>query len=71
MTPWPVARQASLSVGVLQARILEWVAMPSSNTENELRKSTQNEESKMNNKVKKTITEFQNRSLNYLKKYND
>ena len=30
MTPWTVAHQASLSVGVLQARILEWVAMPSS-----------------------------------------
>ena len=25
-----VARQASLSMGILQARILEWVAMPSS-----------------------------------------
>ena len=29
-TPWTVARQAPLSTGVLQARILEWVAMPSS-----------------------------------------
>jgi len=29
-TPWTVARQAPLSKGVLQARILEWVAMPSS-----------------------------------------
>ena len=29
-TPWIVAHQASLSMGVLQARILEWVAMPSS-----------------------------------------
>ena len=27
MTPWNVARQASLSVGILQARILEWVAI--------------------------------------------
>ena len=27
---WTVARQAPLSVGILQARILEWVAMPSS-----------------------------------------
>ena len=71
MTPWTVARQASLSEGLLQARILEWVAIPSSNEENELRKSTQNEESKMNKKVKKTITEFQHRSLNHLKKYND
>ena len=30
MTPWTVARQAPLSMGILQARILEWVAMPSS-----------------------------------------
>ena len=29
-SPWTVARQAPLSVGILQARILEWVAMPSS-----------------------------------------
>ena len=29
VTPWTVARQA-LSMGILQARILEWVAMPSS-----------------------------------------
>ena len=29
-TSWTVARQALLSVGILQARILEWVAMPSS-----------------------------------------
>ena len=28
-TPWTVRLQASLSVGILQARILEWVAMPS------------------------------------------
>ena len=27
---WTVAHQASLSMGILQARILEWVAMPSS-----------------------------------------
>ena len=26
--PWTVARQAPLSMGILQARILEWVAMP-------------------------------------------
>ena len=26
--PWTVAHQASLSMGLLQARILEWVAMP-------------------------------------------
>ena len=29
-TPWTAARQAPLSIGILQARILEWVAMPSS-----------------------------------------
>ena len=30
VTPWTVAHQAPLSVGILQARILKWVAMPSS-----------------------------------------
>ena len=30
VTPWTVARQAPLSMGILQARILEWAAMPSS-----------------------------------------
>ena len=29
-TPWTVSRQAPLSMRILQARILEWVAMPSS-----------------------------------------
>ena len=29
-TPWTVACQAPLSMGLLQARVLEWVAMPSS-----------------------------------------
>ena len=29
-TPWTVACQAPLCMGILQARILEWVAMPSS-----------------------------------------
>ena len=29
-TPWTVAHKAPLSMGILQARILEWVAMPSS-----------------------------------------
>ena len=29
-TPWTVALEVPLSVGVLQARILEWVVMPSS-----------------------------------------
>ena len=27
-TPWTVASQAPLSMGILQARILEWIAMP-------------------------------------------
>ena len=30
VTPWTVAHQAPLSMGILQVRILEWVAMPSS-----------------------------------------
>ena len=30
VTPWTVARQVPLSMGILQVRILEWVAMPSS-----------------------------------------
>ena len=30
VTQWTVAHQASLSMEILQARILEWVAMPSS-----------------------------------------
>ena len=30
VTPWTVAHQAPLSMGILQARILEWVAMPTS-----------------------------------------
>ena len=34
VTPWSVAHQAPLSMGILQARILEWVAMPSSGAEN-------------------------------------
>ena len=29
-TPWAVAHQAPLSIGILYARILEWIAMPSS-----------------------------------------
>ena len=28
VTPWTVARQAPVSMGILQARILEWVVMP-------------------------------------------
>ena len=30
VTPWTAAHQAPLSLGILQARILEWVAVPSS-----------------------------------------
>ena len=30
VTSWTVAFQALLSMGILQARILEWVSMPSS-----------------------------------------
>jgi len=30
VTPWTVAWQATLQAGILQARILEWVAIPSS-----------------------------------------
>ena len=30
VNPWTVARQAPLSMGILQTRILEWVAMTSS-----------------------------------------
>ena len=30
VTPWTVAHQAPLSIGILQARILRWFAMPSS-----------------------------------------
>ena len=29
-TPWTVVHQNPLSMGILQAKILEWVAMPSS-----------------------------------------
>ena len=36
-TPWTVAHQAPLSMGILQARILEWVAMPSSRGSSGLR----------------------------------
>ena len=30
VTPWTIAHQAPLFMGIFQARILEWVAMPSS-----------------------------------------
>ena len=36
-TPWIVAHQAPLSIRILQARILEWVAMRSSRGSSKLR----------------------------------
>ena len=40
MTVWTVASQPLLSMGILQARILERVAMPSSRGSSELRDGT-------------------------------
>ena len=40
-TPRTVARQAPLSIGILQARILEWVAVPFSRGSSEPRDQTQ------------------------------
>ena len=40
-TPWTAARQAPLSRGLLQARILEWVAKPSSGGSSQPRDRTQ------------------------------
>ena len=40
VTLWTVAHQAPLSMGILQARILEWVAMPSSRGSSQLRDQT-------------------------------
>ena len=37
---WTVARQAPLSMGILQARILEWVAMSSSRRSSQSRDRT-------------------------------
>ena len=39
--PWAVARQAPLSLGILQARTLEWVAIPFSRGSSQLRDRTQ------------------------------
>ena len=39
-TPWTVALQAPPSMGILQARILEWVAMLSSRESSKLRDLT-------------------------------
>ena len=38
---WTVARQAPLSMGILQTRILEWVAMPSSRGSSQPKDQTQ------------------------------
>ena len=40
-TPWTIARQAPLFMWILQARILEWVAMPSSRGSSQPRDQTQ------------------------------
>ena len=40
VTPWTVACQAPLPMGILQARILEWVAMPSSRGSSQSRDRT-------------------------------
>ena len=40
-TPWTVAHQASLSMRILQARRLEWVAIPSSRASSKPRDQTQ------------------------------
>ena len=41
VTPWNVARQAPLSMGILQARILVWVAIPSSRGSSQPKDRTQ------------------------------
>ena len=41
VTPWTVAHQAPPSMEILQARILEWVAMPSSRASSQCRDGTQ------------------------------
>ena len=41
VTSWTIARQALLSMGILQARILEWIAMPSSKGSSQPRDGTQ------------------------------
>ena len=41
VTPWTVAHQSLLSMGILQARILEWVSMPSSRVSSQPRNWTQ------------------------------
>ena len=41
VTPWTVAQQPLLSRGILQARIVEWVTMPSSRGSSQPRDQTQ------------------------------
>ena len=41
LTPWTVTRQAPLPMRILQARILEWVAMPSSQGSSKPKDQTQ------------------------------
>ena len=41
VTPWTVAHQAPLSMGILQARVLEWVAIPYSRGSSQARDQTQ------------------------------
>ena len=41
VTPWIVAHQAPLSMGILLARIPEWVAMPTSRGSRQPRDGTQ------------------------------
>ena len=41
VNPWTVARQAPLSMGILQAKILEWVAVPFSREFSQPRDRTQ------------------------------
>ena len=41
VTPWTIAHQAPLSMGILQARLLEWVIMPSSRVSSQSRDQTQ------------------------------
>ena len=40
-TPWTIAHQAPLSVGILSARILEWVAKPASRASSQPRDQSQ------------------------------
>ena len=41
LTPWTVSHQAPLSMGILQARILQWVVIPSSRGSSQPRDRTQ------------------------------